>query len=194
MIRNDLFWWHGRILATLHLCFTVEDPSDSQIGWHHSHNEGLFAALFATFLMRPRLAVVAAPHSGAFLPPCWGSAHIWTRHPSKLQLQFDSVHLSVHYTCAICGALVGCIGLHGLSCRKSSGRITRHSAINGLIKIMATAKDWRDFRQCLGQKVNVWDPSLINHVVLGAGIFGSDEKALKSALFFLIAIETYLAK
>ena len=23
-------------------------------------------------------------------------------------------------------------------------------------KIMATAKDWRDFRKCLGQKVNVW--------------------------------------
>ena len=34
----------------------------------------------------------------------------------------------------ICGAPVDSSGVHGLSCRKSSGRQIRHSAVNGIIK------------------------------------------------------------
>ena len=38
-----------------------------------------------------------------------------------------------HHTC-ICGATVKSSGFHGLSCRKSAGRIIRHNALNDLIK------------------------------------------------------------
>ena len=44
------------------------------------------------------------------------------------------------HTC-ICGASVDATGIHGLSCRKSAGRTSRHAAINGIIKAALTAAD-----------------------------------------------------
>jgi hypothetical protein len=34
----------------------------------------------------------------------------------------------------VCGSTVDSSGVHGLSCRKSSGRQARHAAVNDLIK------------------------------------------------------------
>ena len=41
----------------------------------------------------------------------------------------------------VCGAAVDSNGTHGLSCRKSAGRIARHTAINGIIKAALNAAE-----------------------------------------------------
>jgi len=85
---------------------------------------------------KARLIAAAAPHSGAFLHarPC-----------SALGTRLDNTSLRIvialrlgapvclPHTC-ICGAQVDCSGRHGLSCRKSAGRLSRHSSVNDLIK------------------------------------------------------------
>ena len=83
-----------------------------------------------------RLTAASAPYSGAFLQalPC-----------SSIGTRLDDVSLRIAiatrlgapvcapHTC-ICGATVESSGIHGLSCRKSAGRILRHNALNDLIK------------------------------------------------------------
>ena len=57
---------------------------------------------------------------------------------------------------------------------------------------MVTTKDRMEFRQCRGQKVDVWlgtspahtlAPSHINHAILGPGNVVSDTETLKSAKY-----------
>jgi len=85
---------------------------------------------------KARLIAAAAPHSGAFLHarPC---SMLGTRlDDSSLRiavaLRLGAPVCSPH-TC-VCGAAVDSTGRHGLSCRKSAGRHSRHSAVNDLIK------------------------------------------------------------
>ena len=44
------------------------------------------------------------------------------------------VPLCTPHTCHLCGSLVDASGVHGLSCRRSQGRIPRHKGLNTLIK------------------------------------------------------------
>ena len=85
---------------------------------------------------KARLIAAAAPHSGAFLHarPC---SSLGTR------LDDSSLRISVALrlgapVCAphvcICGSAVDSTGRHGLSCRKSAGRLSRHGAVNDIIK------------------------------------------------------------
>jgi len=83
-----------------------------------------------------RLTAAAARHSGAFLQalPC-----------SSVGTRLDDSHLRIAialrlgasvcapHTC-ICGESVDSSGVHGLSCRKSAGRHTRHGSLNDLVK------------------------------------------------------------
>jgi hypothetical protein len=85
---------------------------------------------------KARLTAAAAPHSGAYLHarPC---SALGTRLDNSslriaVALRLGAPVCSPH-TC-ICGADVDITGRHGLSCRKSAGRHSRHSAVNDLIK------------------------------------------------------------
>jgi hypothetical protein len=83
-----------------------------------------------------RLSAVSAQHAGAFLNAIPIKA-IGTRMDDKslriaIALRLGAPVCAEHQ--CICGATVDINGLHGLSCRKSKGRIARHTAVNGLIK------------------------------------------------------------
>ena len=85
---------------------------------------------------KARLIAAAAPHSGAFLHarPC---ASLGTRlDNSSLRIAVAlrlGAPVCLPHTC-VCGTTVDDTGRHGLSCRKSAGRLSRHSAVNELIK------------------------------------------------------------
>ena len=85
---------------------------------------------------KAHLIAATAPHSGAFLHarPC---ASLGTRlDNSSLRIAVAlrlGAPVCLPHTC-ICGAPVDNTGRHGLSCRKSAGRLSRHSAVNELIK------------------------------------------------------------
>jgi len=85
---------------------------------------------------KARLIAAAAPHSGAFLHarPC---AALGTRLDGTSLRIVVALRLGapvcLPHVC-ICGAAVDSTGRHGLSCRKSAGRLSRHSAVNDLIK------------------------------------------------------------
>jgi hypothetical protein len=85
---------------------------------------------------KARLIAAAASHSGAFLHvrPC---SSLGTRlDNSSLRIAIAlrlGAPVCAPHTC-VCGASVDSSGRHGLSCRKSAGRLSRHSAVNELIK------------------------------------------------------------
>lgn len=92
---------------------------------------------------KARLIAAAAPHSGAFLNarPC-----------SSLGTRLDNSSLRIAVAlrlgapvCAphicVCGSPVDSTGRHGLSCRKSAGRLSRHGAVNDLIKRALTSAE-----------------------------------------------------
>jgi hypothetical protein len=87
-------------------------------------------------LSRARLLAASAQSSGAFLNAIPMSS-IGTRLDDasmriavalRLGVTVCSPHLCV------CGSQVDSNGIHGLSCRKSAGRLSRHNSINGIIK------------------------------------------------------------
>ena len=82
-----------------------------------------------------RLTAVSAPHAGAFL-------HVIPIAACGTRLDDQSLRIAIALrlgapVCAehrcICGSVVDASGTHGLSCRKSAGRLARHNAINQLI-------------------------------------------------------------
>ena len=106
----------------------------------------------------------------------------------------------------VCGAAVDSSGTHGLSCRKSAGRIARHTAINGIIKAALTAAEipcrlepqglarddgkrpdgvtsmpWRDGR-CLMWDVTCPDTlatSYLDKAITGSGVVVTDAEMRK---------------
>ena len=82
-----------------------------------------------------RLLACSAPHSGDWL-------HALPISSCGLRLEDEAIRIAVGlrlgsnlcqpHTCP-CGAQVDSRGIHGLSCRKSSGRLARHHNINDLI-------------------------------------------------------------
>ena len=85
---------------------------------------------------RARLIAAAAPHSGDFLHavPC---SSVGTRlDDTSLRVAVSlrlGATLCAPHKC-VCGEQVDSTGTHGLSCRKSAGRHTRHNNVNDLIK------------------------------------------------------------
>src|SRR5271165_5142013 len=79
-----------------------------------------------------RLIAAAAPHSGAFLQalPCSavGTRMDDTSLRIAVALRLGAPVCAPH-SC-VCGADVDESGTHGLSCRKTAGRHSRHSALN----------------------------------------------------------------
>jgi hypothetical protein len=92
---------------------------------------------------KARLIAAAAPHSGAFLHarPC---SSLGTRlDDSSLRIAVAlrlGAPICAPHAC-ICGGIVDSTGTHGLSCRKSAGRLSRHSAVNELIKRALTSAE-----------------------------------------------------
>ena len=85
---------------------------------------------------RGRLIAAAAPHAGDFLHaiPCSavGTRLDDTSLRVAVSLRLGATMCAPH-TC-VCGAHVDSSGTHGLSYRKSAGRLMRHNAVNDLIK------------------------------------------------------------
>ena len=83
-----------------------------------------------------RLIAVTSPSSGAFLNarPC---ASLGTRlDNSSLRIAIAlriGAPVCLPHTC-ICGQQVDSLGHHGLSCKNSGGRFSRHCAVNDIIK------------------------------------------------------------
>jgi hypothetical protein len=82
------------------------------------------------------LAVAAAPHSGAFL-----HAHPCSSLGSRLEDTSLCVSVALRLGAPVCpphvcvaGTAVYSTGIHGLSCRKSAGQLSRHGAVNDVIK------------------------------------------------------------
>lgn len=82
-----------------------------------------------------RLLAVSAPHSGDWL-------HALPISSCGLRLDDEAVRVAVGLRLGVklcephqcpCGAKVDPEGTHGLACRRSAGRITRHHALNDLI-------------------------------------------------------------
>jgi hypothetical protein len=90
-----------------------------------------------------RLIAVTAPQAGAFLHaiPC---APIGTRlDDTSLRIAIAlrlGAPVCAPHTC-VCGETVDTLGTHGLCCRKSAGRHSRHSALNDLIKRALASAD-----------------------------------------------------
>ena len=83
-----------------------------------------------------RLTAVSAPYAGAFL-------HAVPITACGTRLDDRSLRIAIALrlgapVCAehrcICGTMVDASGIHGLSCRKSAGRLARHNAVNELIR------------------------------------------------------------
>jgi len=157
---------------------------------------------------KARLIAATAPHSGAFLHarPC---AALGTRLDGTSLRIVVALRLGapvcLPHVC-ICGAAVDSTGRHGLSCRKSAGRLSRHSAVNDLIKralmsaeipsrleprSLAQHDDRRPDGLSLtpwsGGKCLAWDftcpdtlaPSHLNTAVTGPGVVATKAEAQK---------------
>lgn len=85
---------------------------------------------------RARLLALQEIESGAWLQALPSSALGTLLDDSSFRISIAirmGQPVCVSHTC-ICGENVNIDGLHGLSCRKSAGRISRHSCLNDLIK------------------------------------------------------------
>ena len=84
---------------------------------------------------RARLIAVSSPHSGDWL-------HALPVSSCGLRLDDEAVRVAIglrlgtplcaEHTCN-CGALVDCMGTHGLSCKLGTGRLARHQQLNDLV-------------------------------------------------------------
>ena len=84
---------------------------------------------------KARLLACQAPHSGDWL-------NAWPITACGLRLNDETIRVAVGLRLGInlcsphqcpCGVLVDARGTHGLSCRRSSGRIARHNALNDIV-------------------------------------------------------------
>ena len=161
---------------------------------------------------KARLIAAAAPHSGAFLHarPC---SSLGTRlDNSSLRIAIAlrlGAPVCLPHIC-ICGAAVDSTGRHGLSCRKSAGRLSRHSAVNELIKrslssaeipsrLEPTSLIRQDERRPDGMSLTPWSngrclawdftcpdtmaPSHINNAVNGPGVVACEAEEKKRSKY-----------
>ena len=85
-----------------------------------------------TDISKARLLAVSAPHSGDLLNaiPISNCGLLLDNETIRISvgLRLGS-ELCLSHQC-VCGAAVDTSGIHGLSCKKNSARINRHSALN----------------------------------------------------------------
>ena len=98
--------------------------------------------LFSVTLIRARLQACSQKESGVWLtaPPI-SSLGLWMciatiRSATSLRL---GAHLCAPHDCTHCGKRVDETGLHGLSCRRSTGRLSSHNQLNTIIKQSLTS-------------------------------------------------------
>ena len=114
--------------------------SRSQRVWDSAIIESTFNTLLDTASdqqSRARLLATSCPKSGAWL-------HVLPISSAGLRMDNDVVRVAVSlrlglpmcrpHECYACGAAVDNLGTHGLSCRFSKGRHSRHAALNDIIK------------------------------------------------------------
>ena len=108
---------------------------------------------------KARSIAAVAPQSGAFLHahPC---SSLGTRlDNSSLRISIAlrlGAPVCLPHTC-VCGVYVYRTGIHGLSCRKSTGRLSRYSAVIDLIKrspLLAEISSKLEKRPCCYHKMN----------------------------------------
>ena len=78
---------------------------------------------------------VAAPHAGDWLnaPPITAIDLCLSDEAIRVAVGFRLDCITCQPHICICGTMVDARGLHGLSCRKSELRLTRHSQLNDII-------------------------------------------------------------
>jgi hypothetical protein len=109
-----------------------------QSSWDQASVEVALANLESHFVEpyhRARLLAVQAEHSGDWL-------HAWPISSCGLRLDDEAIRIAVGlrlgvnlcapHTCP-CGAQVDARGNHGLACRRSAGRLPRHSLLNDVV-------------------------------------------------------------
>ena len=119
-------------------------PCPSQLTQQHAWDSVLVETDYesllenaATSLEKARLLAVAHHDSGAWLNAFPISSLGLRLDDSKVQIAISlrlGLPVCSAHMCAGCGAAVDERGLHGLSCRFSKGRFSRHSALNDLVK------------------------------------------------------------
>ena len=82
-----------------------------------------------------RLKAVAAPHAGDWLkaPPITAIGLRLSDEAIRVAVGFRLGCITCQPQMCICGTMIDARELHGLSCRKSGPRHTRHSQLNDLI-------------------------------------------------------------
>ena len=119
-------------------------------------------------ISKARLLAAQAPHSGDWLNAMPVSS-------CGLRLDDEAVRVAIGLRLGVnlcaphgcpCGAMVDALGIHGLSCRKSAGRTSRHNMLNDII-----------FRACIRSGVPASkEPT---------GLFLNDEKRTEEWRWFL---------
>ena len=123
---------------------SADRPYPSQLTQQHAWDSVLVETDYesllenaATSLEKARLLAVAHHDSGAWLNAFPISALGLRLDDSEVQIAISlrlGLPVCSAHMCAGCGAAVDERGLHGLSCRFSKGRFSRHSALNDLVK------------------------------------------------------------
>ena len=115
-----------------------EDKASSQRQWDELANNKEFSNLInsANQVHSARLLAAASPHTGAWLQALPSSA-------LGLHLDRETIRINVAlrlgatvcepHQCR-CSKFVDSLGHHGLSCKKSAGRLPRHSNLNDVVK------------------------------------------------------------
>ena len=114
--------------------------STRQRVWDAPHIEATYNVLLeqaSDHQAKARLMAVSCPESGAWL-------HALPIAALGLRMSDDVVRVAAglrlgvplcrSHLCAGCGADVSTLGTHGLSCRFSKGRHSRHAAVNDIVK------------------------------------------------------------
>ena len=114
--------------------------STRQRVWDAPHIEATYNVLLeqaSDHQAKARLMAVSCPESGAWL-------HAFPIAALGLRMSDDVVRVAAglrlgvplcrSHLCASCGADVSTLGTHGLSCRFSKGRHSRHAAVNDIVK------------------------------------------------------------
>ena len=111
----------------------VENRSQQQV-WDTGISDKLHDDIFNMAddsAMKARLLATATKESGAW-PSVLPVPHLGTKLDNNTGLH-HGINIVESQKC-VCGAMVDCTGTHGLSCRKSSGRIASHQVANETIR------------------------------------------------------------
>uniref|UniRef100_A0A1X7T3G7 Uncharacterized protein n=1 Tax=Amphimedon queenslandica TaxID=400682 RepID=A0A1X7T3G7_AMPQE len=150
---SDVAWqqaslpvWAGRFCSLTGLTLTPPEGDDARLQrvWDLPHIKSTLDSLLETdhAPTKARLYAVSTPESGAWqnaLPLSaiglrMDDATIWFAVGLRLALPLGCPH-----SCHHCGSAVDDLATHGLHCKRSDGRLHRHSSINDTLRRAFTA-------------------------------------------------------